>query len=123
MLATMLAARDWELLRFEDGSMVTSDTPVFVTEGPDFERGSYESDTSVVLLPINRSLLLTMRGQGLPTFASPDSESSGYLTRHSPIAADIFNRYIVNYSESYVYSSRPLPKELASDVHRRLTQH
>jgi hypothetical protein len=112
----MLIDRDWQLIRFSDDALVTSDTPVFVTECPELERGSFDSDTSTVFFPINHSRLLVMRGRKAPPLVETIRNEFFPFERQSQISADVYNRFIVNYSEAYVYSSKPLPKELAVDI-------
>ncbi|WP_288393362.1 DUF4238 domain-containing protein [uncultured Herbaspirillum sp.] len=115
-LASMLMQRDWHLYRFSSDEIVTSDTPVFVTEGENMEVGSFESPTSTVFLPINHSRLLVLRGVAQPKLnhiaAVPDFPAE----RKSTIGAEVINRFIINYSEQYVYSSKELPAEWASDI-------
>jgi hypothetical protein len=116
VLASMLMERDWHLIRFDDDSLITSDTPVFVTEGPELELGSFASDTSTVFFPINHSRLLVIRGTANPPLPVQVPSKSFAFERQSLTPADVYNRFIVNYSERYVYSSKPLRKELASDI-------
>ena len=116
VLASTLEKRDWQLLRFENDALVTSDTPVFVTEGPTLEQGSFESSTSTVYLPICHSRLLVMRGEDLKPLPYQKPNETFPFERLWSVDADIYNRFIINFSERYVYSSKPLPKELAADI-------
>lgn len=109
-IAPTILLRDWDIYEFEDPLLVTSDTPFFIVEGPEFKPSHLKSNISICYFPISPRHMLSMRAPGVKVTKS----ISGIFT--DPKLASFFNRFIINFSETHVYSSSRLNTEWARDV-------